>query len=82
LGQSVSGTIIDSDPNDKDWKYQKFVVDVTEGVPYNIDLSTNAGTLMGIRTAESEEYIALVSGVDSTASSEYTFTEGGLGSFW
>jgi len=77
LGQSVSGTITDADPNDNDWKYQKFVVDVTEGARYTIDLSTKAGTLMGIRTAESEEYIVLVSGVDSTASVEHTFIEGG-----
>ena len=77
LGQLVSDTITESDADDGGWKSKTYVIDVQEGVPYLFDLATLDDDIVGIWSADADDYIVEVNLIVANRTVTYTFSEGG-----
>lgn len=77
VGQSVTGTITESDVDDGEWKSQTYVIDVVEGVRYRFDLSTSTEDTVGIWNEERYGYIVEVNLIVTSRSGYQTFSESG-----
>ncbi len=76
-GKLVTGTISASDSNIEGWNSETYLVDVFAGVEYFIRLTSVNGNVMGIWSAEGDEYIVEVNSEVSVRTAAYTFFETG-----
>ena len=76
-GKLVTGTISSSDSNIEGWNSETYVVDVFAGVEYFIRLTSVNGNVMGIWSAEGDEYVVEVNSEVSARTVAYTFSETG-----
>ncbi len=77
VGQSVTGTITESDADDGEWKSQTYVIDVEEGIIYRFDLSTSTEDTVGIWNEERYGYIVEVNLIVTSRSGFQTFNDSG-----
>ena len=77
VGESVTGTITESDADDGEWKSQTYVIEVKEGVRYRFDLSTSTEDTVGIWNKDRFGYIVEVNLIVPIRSGFHTFSETG-----
>ena len=77
IGQTVSGSITESDADDDEWKSKTYVIEVREGVTYRFDLSSSTEDTVGIWNEDRFGYIVEVSPVVTSRSGFHTFSETG-----
>ncbi len=76
-GKLVSGTITSSDAKVEGWNSHSYVVDVFEGVEYFIRLTSTDGNILGIWSADADDYIVEVNSEVDARTVAYTFSESG-----
>ena len=76
-GKLVTGTISSSDSNIEGWNSETYVVDVFADIQYFIRLTSVNGNVMGIWSAEGDEYIVEVNSEESVRTGNYIFSETG-----
>ena len=76
-GKLVTGTVSSSDSNIEGWNSEAYVVNVFADVEYFIRLTSVNGNVMGIWSAEGDEYIVEVNSEVSARTVAYTFSETG-----
>ena len=76
-GKLVTGTVSSSDSNIEGWNSETYVVDVFGGVEYFVRLTSVNGNVMGIWSAEGDEYIVEVNSEVSARTVAYIFSEPG-----
>lgn len=77
VGESVMGTITESDEDDGEWKSQTYVIEVREGVRYRFELSTSTEDTVGIWNQDRFGYIVEVNLIVPSRSGFHTFSETG-----
>ena len=77
VGQTITGTITESDADDDDWKSKTYVIEVEEGVTYEFELSTSTEDIVGIWNEDRFGYIVEVNPVVTSRSGFHTFSESG-----